>query len=84
MTSTENNLIYYFKTDTIENRDNIADMLELFGFEWLDMTGGEAGFECDGNYDLFKMLIEVFSIVNNITVYKIQKCEDMGIGLISM
>ena len=73
--------IYYFETDGLENRNKIAEMLELYKFEWIDMTGGQAAFKPIGNFNTFKRLIEIYADIHNIKVYYIKHCEDPGLGL---
>lgn len=73
--------IFYYRTDDLENRNKISDMLEQFHFEWLDMAGGQAAFYAKGDFTFFKQLIEIYSTLNNIPVYKIKHCRDPGLGL---
>ena len=74
--------IYYFHCEGgLDNRNLIADMLEKFNFEWVDMTGGQAAFKPKGNFNTFKRLIEIYADIHNIKVYYIKHCEDPGLGL---
>lgn len=81
MVEERKNKIFYFQTDGLENRNKIADMLKLFNFKYLDMTGGQAAFKPKGKFSYFKRLIDIYADIHGIKVYLIKYCLDPGLGL---
>jgi hypothetical protein len=66
---------------TLEARNRIAEALKLFKFEWCDMTGGQASFFPEGDFEIFKSVVLLIAKVENFNVLEIKFCLDPGIGL---
>lgn len=45
-------ILYFDCNQSLDGRNAIADHLAKFGFQWMDMTGGQAAFE-DGDLESF-------------------------------
>lgn len=74
-------MIYYFRTDTFENRNLVAEFLEQYGYNWIDASGSQISFEKNNDFKRFTFLIQSFCYLNDIVIHDIKHCKDPGIGL---
>ena len=76
-----NEEIFYFRVNTFEERNLIADMLDALGYEYIDMTGNQAAFEVKNTFENFKSSVIQFCELYDIKLIEIKKCMYPGIGL---
>jgi len=74
-------IFYYRCSGSLRSRNIIADALELSGYRWLDMTGGQSAFHPEGDFEKFKKVVLDTAEINCITIYELLHCYDMGVGL---
>ena len=76
-----NEEIFYFRVNTFEERNLIADMLDAIGYEYIDMTSNQAAFEVKNTFEKFKSIVILFCELSDIKLIEIKKCIYPGIGL---
>ena len=69
------------KCATLLARDDIAETLAVFGFDWLEMQHGQACFESNGNFSLFKKIVEKIVKYGKYNLVTIGDIPDPGYGL---
>ena len=74
-------MMYFFRVNTLSQRNLIADKLIGHGFQDIDMTCGQAGFEAMGDFHLFCEVVKNVAAEHDIPVYQLMHCPDPGIGL---
>ena len=73
--------IFYFRVNTFEDRNRIADMLDAIGYEYIDMTSNQAAFEVKNTFEKFKSIVVLFCELSDIKLIEIKKCIYPGLGL---
>ncbi len=73
--------MFYFKVSDIDSRNHIAEFLTVAGFEWIDMTCGQASFKPEGDFETFEKIVYAISHIYNYDVYEVKICDDPGLGL---
>jgi hypothetical protein len=66
---------------TLMAREDIATTLAQFGFDWIEMTNGQACFESNGNFKLFKQIVEKICELECYNLVKVANIPDPGVGL---
>lgn len=82
-------MIFYFrvKYDTIIDNDPfidrniIAEVLSKHGYQFVDMTGGQAAYEANDNFTDFEHIVRRTAKKHNIPLQTITFCEYPGLGL---
>ena len=74
-------MIFYYKADTLDNRNRIADKLKAFGFEWVEMVNGQAGFAAEGDFRIFCNIVMDAADEHGIHVSRLMACPHPGVGL---
>ena len=82
--------VFYFRVTADETfdrcatllaREDIAETLAVFGFDWLEMVNGQACFESNGNFKLFKQIVEKICELECYNLVKVANIPDPGVGL---
>jgi len=74
-------MVLYFKVEEgLEARNTIHDHLSVFGFDWLDMTNGQAASK-DGDFALFCREVRACANKHRFTLYELFRMPYPGMGL---
>ena len=74
-------MVLYFKVEEgLEARNTIHDHLSVFGFDWLDMTNGQAAFK-DGDFALFCREVRACANKHRFTLRELFRMPYPGLGL---
>jgi hypothetical protein len=81
-------MMYYFRLEndemmaTIDARNRIILALEHFGYEYRDITGGQASFYTEGKtFKQFKKIVRLMVKLDGYDVIEIKHCLYPGLGL---
>lgn len=75
-------MIFYFRTSDLDSRNQIDEFLKVAGFQWIEMTGGQACYEeSSQSFTVFRSLVEGVSKAYGFGLLEVKECEDPGLGL---
>lgn len=82
-------MIFYFRVkydptlnnDPFDDRNVIAEELAKDGYQFVDMTGGQAAYEPNDNFSAFEHIVRSTAKKKRIPLQTVTFCEYPGLGL---